>query len=481
MRGVALIGGLVLTACATQQASFGAGAGEEWIEVRTEHFRVRAQLPEAAAVEAAHGLEARRAGVVAYWGPHLAVKDRLDVIVYRDAAALADFVAPGFIAQLSNGPAIITSREGLRDPAFMRVQAHQIAHHVSAYVMSRQPRWLSEGLAQYLETFELDTARETVTFGRPPGSIGPADLTGQPVTLTELWEWTTEDGQHAQKSAWAWWLVDCLASTHAERFDLWQRAIARGEEPKQAWNRSFAGLTDAALEAEILGALQLRQLKFGTAPYAFKPGTADVFPLAAADMYALRAELLLTSSPADFEVRRRLAVEQLDSALAADPRNADALVLKARLIPDPAAARAFAQRLVQVLPQSAKAWGLLASLLGRDGEDPRETLQFALALEPDHPGLLNTLAWYSTLFDDKAQGLKLAEKAAALRPWSAAMVDTHAAVLGATGRCQEAAARQKQALDMLVHGSAAQRAQYVARLREYETQCSRTKPTALRQ
>jgi Flp pilus assembly protein TadD len=108
-------------------------------------------------------------------------------------------------------------------------------------------------------------------------------------------------------------------------------------------------------------------------------------------------------------------------------------------------------------------------------------LQFGLALAPDHPGLLNTLAWYSAYYGDRQAAAKSAEKAAALRPWSAAMVDTHAAVLGAAGRCPEAAARERQALDLAVHASAGQRAAYLGKLKAYETTCTRQTPTPLGQ
>ena len=482
----ALLSTLLLTACVTDQAAKGGEerAVSEWVEIHTEHFRVRAQLDEQAAFEAARSLEVMRAGVLAYFGARGPPKDHLDVLVYRDASSLADFVATGvagFVAQGSNGPSIVTSAAGLHDPAFVKVMSHEIAHHVSATLMPRQPRWLSEGLAEYLETFDIDPVHNKVTYGKPPGSVGPADLSGAPITLAQLWDWTTQDDLTAQRAAWAWWLVSYLANTYAERFDVWQRAIGRGDEPRQSWDRTFAGLSDSALEAEILGALKLRQLKFQKIDFDHTPGDADVVKLDLGDIHVARAELLLQqSSPLDFEYRRATATAELEAALARDPYNADARVLKARLISDPVAARAFAQKMVEDLPQNAKAWGLMASLMGRDGEDPRGTLQFALALAPNHPGLLNTLAWYSALYDDKAAGMKLAELAATLRPWSAAMVDTHAAALGAAGRCPEAAIRQRQALDLLVHGSAGQRAAYLEKLRAYETQCTRATPTALR-
>lgn len=449
----------------------------DWSEIQTDHFRLRAQLDEASALDAAHGLEAVRAAMLAYW-PEAAPRDRLEVLVYRDVTSLADFgAAPGFIAQTANGPMIVTSIVGLHAPEFQKVIAHHLAHQLAAWQLPRAPRWLSEGLAEYLESYEVNGA--SVTFGKPPGTVGPADLSGQPVTLAQLWDWTTQDDLPAQRAAWAWWFVAYLQNTYAESFELWQRAIARGEEPKGAWTRSFSGTTDELIEAEVLAALQKRQLKFQKVTFAFKPGHAEPVRIDAASLHSTRAELLLQSSPLDFEYRRAAATAELEAALAIDAKNVDALVLKARLMPEDSA-RAFVQQLTQTLPQSAKAWGLMASIVGRDGDDPRETLQFALALSPDHPGLLNTLAWYSTLYEDKTEGMRLAEKAAALRPWSAAMVDTSAATMGAAGRCAEAAARQRNALDLLVHASAEQRADYVTRLRAYETQCSRSRPTALR-
>ena len=139
------------------------GEASQWVEVRTAHVRLRAQLDLPAALEAAHSIEATRAAVLAYWGPAVAPKDRLELWVVRDRSSLADFVA-----QLSSGPTIVTSQVGLHDPQFAKAIAHQIAHHVSAYIMPRQPRWLSEGLAEYLESCCFNPARWISNLAAPP-------------------------------------------------------------------------------------------------------------------------------------------------------------------------------------------------------------------------------------------------------------------------------------------------------------------------
>lgn len=456
---------LLVSGCVTVPAA--GGSSDEWSEVRTEHFRVRAQADAQTTADLAHALEDLRAGVAVYWNAN--PKDHLELVVYRDASALAEFTqGPGFVHQGANGTTLVTSLQGAADPAFVRMEAHELAHLIGAYVMPRQPRWLSEGLAQYLETLDLTVSPGKVTYGRPPASLKPADLIANPVTLAQLWDWTVDDQLDAQRLGASWWVVHFLADRYEERFELWQRSVARGEDAKPSFDRAFVGLPAEKLEAEMLEGLRAGKLEF---PAVALPGgerpKPDVGRPDAADLHALRAELLLLSSPLEFEVRRGAANAELDAALAIDPRNADALVLRARLIPDPTVAHAFAQKIVEALPQDAKAWGYLASIIGREGDDPRETLQFALALAPEHPGLLNTLAWYASLYGDKQVAAKSAEKAAALRPWSAAMVDTHAAVLGAAGRCPEAAARERQALDLAVHAPPQQRAVYLGRLRAY--------------
>lgn len=477
MRWIAVA--LLMSGCVTAPSAV--GDRTEWTEVRTEHFRVRAQADAQTATALGNALEDLRAGVAAYWG--INPKDRLELVAYRDASALAEFTAaPGFVHQGSSGAVLVTTLDGAHDPAFVRMEAHELTHLLGAYFMPRQPRWLAEGLAQYLETLDLTVAPGKATYGRPSGTIKPDDLSARPLTLAQLWDWTTDDTLPAERTGWAWWAVHFLADHHGERFDLWQRSMARGEEARPSFDRAFAGLPPEKLEADMLEGIRARKLEFPSAPLpAGERAKPEVARADEAELYALRAELLLQSSPLEFEVRRVAATAALDAALALDPRNADALVLKARLIPDPAQARAFAQGLVGQLPQSAKAWGYLASILGREGEDPRETLQFALALAPDHPGLLNTLAWYAALYGDRPNAVKAAERAVALRPWSAAMVDTQAAVLGAAGRCPEAAARQRQALDLLVHGPLPQRTAYLSRLKAYETACTRQTPTALTQ
>ncbi len=470
---------LGVAGCATVPRPEPAESG--WVEVHTRHLNIRAQLDEGAAIEVARSMEAVRSGLTAFFQTDLD-EDRLDAVLFRDHASLSDF-APfavrGFLVETHSGPWLVTSLTAFRDSSFQIVEAHELAHHLSAYVMLRQPRWLSEGLASWLETLELDRAHHRVVFGKPPSWIRPEDLATRPVTTAALWQWQGPEippqeayGHVAQ----SWWLVHHLLEKRPAQFADFRRLLKTGADPRAAWNQAFIGLTDAALDAELLSSLPHLTDQRSALPLKLEPVEPTVSPLPAAEVHAIQAVLQAHSSePLERSRAIQKIEQQLNAALGLDPQNERALLLTAWLVIDDRQRIAFLRRVVGQLPYSGKALGALALNLALKGEDPRAMLQHAHALEPTDPNILDRLAWYSAVYGEPTRAVALAEEAVSRRPWSPDFVSTLALALGAAGRCPEAAERQAQALDLLGHSTLDRRA-LESQLALYAQGCSPEQP-----
>lgn len=471
-----LLGGACVT---TRAAAVDQSLEPDWIEVRTPHLQLWVELDAAGALQLARGMEAVRSAIAAFWGPQFDPADVLEVIVFADRRSLAQFVPSGvggYVVEGPFGPLMVMSANGAGGRA---VASHELAHHLAASTLLRVPHWLGEGLATYLETVEIDPTGQRVTFGKPPSSISPADLAATPLTLAQLWAWGTIDltpRDSSQYSANAWWLVHHLLDFRPEQFEAFERLLTAGDDPKAAWERAFAGLTDAELEAELSAALALHQLKNFAKPLRLKAIEPTTAPVSYADVYALRAELLSrTTVPLQKDEWQRQIEDQLESALVLDDKNELALLLKSSLIREERTRAEFLRAVVAKLPRSGRALSDLGASLGRMGKDSRPMLEQAVQLEPDNPRLINNAAWSALLFGQSERGLELAQRAVALRPYSSSLVDTLAVALASAGRCSEAVDRAHQAIDLLGHW-ARSRSSMLARLRRYEHDCSPQRP-----
>lgn len=423
-----------------------------WVEVITPHLHIRAELDTPAAVEVARSMEAVRSALTSFWGPDFAPDDRLDVVIFREHASLSDF-APftvrAFLADTHAGKWMVSSLAAYEDSSFQIVQAHELAHHLGAYAMLRQPRWLNEGLASYLETIELDRASNRVAFGKTPSWIRPE---AEKVSLARLWAWEGDElaaNEIHRYVAQSWRLVHHLLDARPEQFAAFRRLLGTGTEPKAAWATAFAGLTDAALEKELAAD---QTFETTTAPLRLEPLEPVVAPMSHAEVHAVRAVLQAnTSEPLQRSQSIRKVEQHLERALALDPDNERALVVKAWLMVDDAQRLSFLRERVAKLPHSGKILEAYALNLGHAGEDPRALLTQALALEPNSGTLIVSLAWYSALAGEGDRAVEFAERAVAQRPWDPSVVAVLAGSLGAAGRCPEAAARVQQAIDLLGH------------------------------
>lgn len=463
--------------------------GSPWYELKSSHFRVRSHLELEDSKRIVRELETQRRILRRYWDDAFDPPGETEVLLVRDRSALDEFSGgggePHFLQFTERGAWLVLSGESGahfvlgRDepPDSPRLIRHELAHLLSRSLLLRQPRWLAEGLATYLETALVHEDSGGVIFGMSYADTLLSlkwELLRDP---EELWAWEDAPLHSASKAyrvtAWAW--VHFLLNEHLERFADFQARLARAEEPRQAWEAAFAGLGD--LKEPFLSYLRRPKLRTRTVPLPPVPREEPtVRELGCAEVFALRSRLHLeTPGRATLEERVYAALGAMEEALRRDPTNLDATLLKARITPEPSQRLALARELVRAHPESGRAWALLGRAL-QETRAPRaewtEAFQHVERLAPQEADVLGALAGFhaDAGFEDRA--LDTALRAAQRAPGSPVVLDTCAAVLDRLDRCPDRVVMQSRALDMLGEGAPrVLRLDYARRLARYQREC----------
>lgn len=480
--------GLALTlfsGCAASRALCPAEGGRPWREVRSSHFRVRTNLEQPAAERTAVELEEFRRALLLAWGADFDPAGTVDVIVLgnpREFEEFSDGRFAGFATQTPDGPRMVMTGGGgylLADTTGDKVvQAHELAHYLSAFALPRQPRWVSEGLASYLETVTIRPSDRKVVLGRASLPLLQYVRSHGWLTLDELWQWDGKTNQSAAElqrhyaSAWLW--VHYLINEHGDRFETFQNQLARGEDPRRAFATAFQG--DTTYQAAITNYVQLGRYAISTQPLPPVSTQTQTRPLDPADVHVIRA-LLFTQAPGAIppDERQRKSDLELAQALKEDPTHVEANRLHADKL-ERAEFLKLARELVEKHPEDGRAWDLLASALEGNGDvsaTQEEARKRAAELLPDSPSAQNSLAWYYVISEQPQKGLAPAQRAVRLMPGNPGILNTQAALYFQTGRCRESVAMAKRALDMLHERASDQTRQDFKRVVSvYETKCA---------
>jgi tetratricopeptide (TPR) repeat protein len=463
--------------------------GPPWHELRSSHFRVRSHLDLEDSKRIVRELETQRRILRRYWDDSFDPPGETEVLLVRDRSALDEFSGgggePNFTQFTERGAWLVlsgssraSSPSGRRSPpGAPPIIRHEVAHLLSRYLLLRQPRWLAEGLAAYLETAVIQERSGEVIFGRSDEDslqTVERDLLRDPELL---WKWEDAPLHSASRayrvSAWAW--VHFLLNEHPERFADFQARLARAEDPRYAWEVAFEGVGDLAEPFQHY--LQRPELRTRTVPLPPQPTEEPtVRDLACAEVFALRSQLHLElPGRATLEERVYAALGDTEEALRQDPTNLDATVLKARASPEPSVRLALARELVRNHPESSRAWALLGQAL-QETRAPRreraEAFQQVERLAPQEADVLGALAGFLADAGYEDRALDTVLRAAARSPGSPVVLDTCAAVLDQLDRCPDRVVMQSRALDMLGEGSPrVLRLDYARRLARYQREC----------
>lgn len=447
--------------------------GPPWTEYTSEHFRLVTDLYPEDARDTLKELEERRTGLLnaAWHGADFKTR-RTRVVMFRNSNELQEFMFRSILGlwtvDATGDKVMIMSREGQDAPGYfaledvkgttkgMRVLTHELTHDLGSSYFAHQPRWLSEGMARFLETLQVDDKQGKVIIGTPD-MYGVTEVR----SLPKLFEY--EERGYGPDYEEAASLVFYLANHEGKAFNEYQRALSRGDEGGKAWASAFPAYatTDGlyALTHKVNDAVKelhyTRKFKTASAALVRYEGAIDERSIREPEIRALRAELFLTApNIGNEETIRGKAAEEVKAALAQDPGEVLARVVQIELLDDLQAKLEVAKAGQAARPQDFRAWLLVDQALENTKEEMPlhvRTLETAVALAPDSPWALQRLARVYANSGRAGPAVGLARKSLSMFPDSAQGLDTYALVMFANADCKAAVELQSLAIERLPH------------------------------
>jgi tetratricopeptide (TPR) repeat protein len=470
------------TACLSPRlASCPAQGGQPWLELESDHFVLQTDLPPDQARQGIEYLERTRSAMLAAaWPAALKLEmPRLTVHVIADPSQF-ERIFPrrigGVFSRDGNEPFIVLAGApdswdqrftGLSDSTSSTVK-HELAHYLSSYFLLRQPRWLAEGLAQFLETLQLSKDGRTAVIGQPHlHSVsamktlldgvdrGIIDTFSMKDVVT--WEGYNEedaDWEITGKYAGSWLLVHWLYNTRVREFSDLQALLAQGEDPQRATRAVFPEFYTRTLNKTLLDYVQHGSYQELTVQVPTEPLASSERGLEDAEVHFIRARIsTLAASMAEegSEERLKLAMGEFDEVLRQDPQGMLALSVKMSGAPD-SERLPLARAAVEAHPDEDRAWLMLAQALGKTAyahDEQEAAYKKALQLAPKSVSASNGLAWFYVTQYRYEEAFPLAQRAVQLAPWSSHVLDTYAVAAAGLGRCPEAILAEQRAIDLL--------------------------------
>ena len=474
-----------LAGCATSRPSFRCEArgGRQWIAVYSDQFVVVTDLDEDDARALAAELDLVRNGVASsLFQRRHDPPVRATVIAFRSTADYRGFAPDGSAAYYARGAAdpkiVMPGKMGLEQ---RRVLAHEMAHHVSSYVLLREPRWFSEGLATWAETVGATASGiRMVTGPVPPGRRILARPQRIPVRQLLSWDGSVPPGGLAAYYDAAWLLVHYLVNQYPEPLRAFEARLAGAEDPEVAFRAAFP-----QWNPDVPGALDLldgeldawaRNGRFDGKPVQVESNPRiTVQPVEPAEVHAIRL-LLWAGGPPGEEGDEAILRAELDEGLVEDPDHP--VLLRQLAKRDGKDPLPLARRSVQGRPGDPRAWTFLAESLPPDAHAEREAaLRRAADLAPRNALALSALAEMLLEAGRSGEALPVARRAVQLGPFSSEVLDTYAAVSSDLGNCEQAVLASQRALDVLPdEGSAEDRVRLTERLALHRARCAPATP-----
>jgi hypothetical protein len=396
-----------------------------WHVAKSRHFVIYADKKPAELAAYANRLERfdKAVRVVRLMNdPAVGDGNRLTIFVLPSAAAVRKLAGDkmgfvdGFYLGNASGPvAFVPARTDEFDEDYKpdTVFFHEYAHHLMFQALDRPlPAWLVEGFAELLSTVRFKSDGSVVLGAAASHRAWTLynRQEGLPLQSVLSADYTLANSEQRESVYGLGWLL-----THYLTFDPARQgqlvryvdAIAAGRAPKDAAVTAFGDvkqldrdlstyLNRATLKALVIGPEQLRVSPVGVEPLT--PGGAAVILARArsrsgaentnAEAAAAEVRAVQRRFPGDALVELTLSEAELDAghpeaaeaaavrALAADPRNTDAMVLRGRAMvergkkaPDTSAA----------LFDDARAIFIAANKL--DTEDPEPLMQFYMSFQ----------------------------------------------------------------------------------------------------
>jgi hypothetical protein len=303
--------------------------GPAWTELSSEHFTLWTDAPLDVARELMRQMEDLRKVVVGTAFRSVGGPGKSLVIALRDPDEVHGYLREQFaaIASPPEGNAIhqgliLLPAESKRYDTGITT-AHELTHVISYALIHSQPRWFSEGLAQFFQTVEIDRAHGTVDLGRSLAERGGPLRVHHLVPLPVMFACKSLACADQGFYATAWALFTYLFNTQPDRLaQLEQRLDALAPSNAGAWNEVFADLPLDRLEVELRDWLRSGSHKVLHFNVTLQQHPVVERPLTDAEVLAARSVL-------DSQFAGRLDASDADAraALALDPTNVLAMTM----------------------------------------------------------------------------------------------------------------------------------------------------------
>ena len=328
---------LVLTGAVSGRAA----ESKDWRKAESRTFVVYSNASERELRSTVTQLEAFRTALAALF-PRLSLNDRgrVAVVLFRDQPSFTPFGprrggkpvpdVAGYFTRTPRGDMFVLG--AFPDGMTLDTAYHEYVHSIVHRNLRNVPAWVSEGIADFYSSFEMDERRGTATIGRIP----PWRKTTLHVeSLLPLKQVVTPDGaadiltRHRVDVpmfyAESWALVHFLAFSEdgrrAGQLATYLEAVAKGQSPEAAFTSAFGG-SYAQIQSQLhsylmkpLPAVQIDLKKLGVGAVATDLTLAR---MQVSDAEALQGCLLVQNAATE------LAAKHLAAALADDETNRDA-------------------------------------------------------------------------------------------------------------------------------------------------------------
>jgi hypothetical protein len=457
-----------------------------WRQVTTPHFLLRTDQAPDVAMRSARALEGTRAALIsAAWpGAELPETERAVVYVFADrrdfqehfGSEMASVVQAGnpTLHFLSGEPEQWEVRKNLTEETTSYIR-FQIAFQLVEDLYPDAPLWLTQGLALFLDTIHQSEDGKSVIMGAPNPTAMRNYKAFRSVTLAQMMSWDNKtpfqiDGERRGIEGLSWVFVHWLFNTHAEAFAHYQQDLSRGVPAAQAFAAAFPGFDPGAADKEIFAYSKhgaFTEMAAALVEETYEPNARE---LSAADLHVMAAHVARMKAPPGSTQAVPAFKTEMESALALDATNADAIVEQTWL--PPAERLAGVRAATAAHPGDERLWKLLGDLLRDSAPAAVEragAYRKAAELAPRDPSMLTALAW-ELMPRSGAEALQLARRALRLAPSDPNVLHTYAAASFITGSCQEAIASEQRAASLHPAGP------FATTAADYNARCS--KPAA---
>jgi tetratricopeptide (TPR) repeat protein len=446
MRMAKVASALLILGCSREIRS---GNPDLWLELQTEHFTLRTDLPADDARKAVADLELiRNALLAARWQAKFVSQERIAVTLLASNAELHEFVKNRLDGYASRGVfgerLIVASAEGgLLDSEVVK---HELSHVLAQGYLVTDPRWVQEGIACYLETLEIDR-QSMVAIAGATGAHRRMYLRDRAERI-HAYDWAdrvmgvgsaqpVSDGFDFETLSWG--LVHWLIDTRPREFDAFLASLSQGRTMWSAFDAAFPEVDEAMMEQEVPSHLLsigfLPKKVFNIEPWT---GATDVRKLRPAEVYEVRTELVGTAGDEGIGDWKMKFAFELERARQADPGNP--FVVRLTQDADP-------QLAIDAHPDDYRSWLVWFPVHPSDGASLRKAVELA----PSSGQALALLAGFEQQTGRPREALGHIEDAARVFP-DYRVFNVMAAILQAQDRCPEAAAAEERALASLSDG-----------------------------